>query len=111
MYLAALQFCPWGSPPPNVIITLTACTLAQSGCWAAQAAGTPLDGGAEAALAELAEEAGQLRAVEEEVAGYAEAAIARSERLERENAALRKAAGDAELDKCVWQRSLALSDR
>ena len=66
-----------------------------------QAAGTFLDGGADAVVAELLADAGQLRAVEEEVAGYAEAALARAERLEAENAELRKAAGDAELDKWV----------
>ena len=46
--------------------------------------------------------------MEEEVAGYAEAALAQTERLERENQELRKAAGDAELDKWVLQRGQTL---
>ena len=41
----------------------------------------------------------QLRAVEEEITGYAEQALEETERLKKENGDLRKAAEDAALDK------------
>lgn len=64
------------------------------------AQGAPaLDGQLGAAVAELVEEAGQLRAVEEEITGYAEAALAQTELLKRDNEELRKAVEDAALDK------------
>jgi len=42
-----------------------------------------------------------LKSVEEEITGYAERALAETERLTKENEHLRKAQEDANLDRCV----------
>lgn len=62
--------------------------------------------GLEGLITELVEEAGQLRAVEEEVMQFADAALGQAERLKAENVELRKVAEDAALDKCAHMRVL-----
>lgn len=51
------------------------------------------------ALQELQHEVAHLKAVEEEITGYAEKALAETERLSKENEDFRKAHEDAALDK------------
>ena len=52
-----------------------------------------------AALSELSDDVKHLRAVEDEITGYANQALEETERLKQENEDLRKAAEDAALDK------------
>lgn len=60
----------------------------------------------EAALQELQDEVVHLKSVEEEITGYAERALAETERLTKENEELRKAQEDANLDRCVHIRRI-----
>ncbi len=66
-------------------------------CFQDGAAAPELD----AAMQDLQDEVAHLKSVEEEITGYAERALAETERLTKENEELRKAQEDAALDR--WQ--------
>lgn len=57
-------------------------------------------------MQELQDEVAHLKSVEEEITGYAERALAETERLTKENGELRKAQEDAGLDRWETQPTL-----